>query len=489
MYSASANFITAIKSNVRRIHWSGSIDFDTPITFDDENILSGSITKTISGNNISIGTVYASQLSMDIILESVSRYELYGKNITISVSIDGASDVILMGVFAVTEAMQTADHISIKAYDNMVKFDNVAFVPSSHLSIQKAYDWLVEACTACGVTLGSTSGDIALLPNGSRKTGFSNCVSDVKTWRDVLRYLTAFLGGYAYIGRDGKLYVGTYGSTSADTIPSSFRYFSKLSDFRTTYDGLYAIYKNEGVQEYVSNTNVGGIVLNLGTNPFLQFSDSINRQNALQEIIDAWNGVYYVPYSAEMPLVPIYDAGDVLTFTDNQAGAYDIGAITEITYNISGTMSVTCTGDNPRLADAQDRVSKSVAGLSKDYNSGAESGGKSFWLLHTENTSTLIIGSTKTEVAEIQWNQTVDVQRLGLMFSCEASLSVTETVDVLLTVDDLIDYSFEVTEEKALAGKRIFTVDCGFRVTGKGTHTAKVYLTVTDTPTIWSDLV
>ena len=287
------------------------------------------------------------------------------------------------------------------------------------------------------------------------------------------------------IGRDGKLYMGQYGSTSADTVPSSFRYSSNLSDYRTTYDGLYSVYKNDAVQEYVSNTNVGGLVLDLGTNPFLQFTDQSNRLDALQ---DSWDGIYYVPFTADMPLVPIYDPGDVLTFTDNQAGAYDLGAITEITYNIGGTMHVLCSGDNPRLASAQDRFSKTIAGLASEYSNGQEVGAKNFWILTTENTSPITVGSTKTEVAEIEWNQTVDVQRLGLMFTCDGDLSDTAVVKILITVDDLNDYEFEVTESKSLLGKRTYNSTCGFRVTGKGTHVAKVYMTVTDSALKWSDL-
>ena len=209
----------------------------------------------------------------------------------------------------------------------------------------------------------------------------------------------------------------------------------------------------------------------------------------MQEIIDKFNGVYYVPYESEMPLIPYYDPADVLTFIDNQAGAYDVGAITEITYTIGGTMKVSCSGDNPRLTSAQDRFSKTVAGLSKDYNNGQEVGNKNFWLLHTENTSSMTVGNSKTKVAQIDWKQTVDVQRMGFMFTAEASLSATATVKVLITVDDSASYEFEVTEEKAMFGKRVFTSTCGFRVTGKGTHSAKVYMTVTDTPTLWSDLI
>lgn len=488
MYSASADFMTAIKSNIRKFNWSGTINLSTPITFGDSDIVSGQIIRSISGDSLEIGGVYSSQLSLELILPNVSRYELYGKEITLSVSVDGALDVIPMGKYTIAEALNQIGSVTITAFDDMTKFDDVAFVPANHTTIQKPYEWLLEMCTACGVSLGASSGNIQNMPNGIRKTGFADVVTDVKTWRDVLRYLGAYLGGYAYIGRDSKLYMGMYGSNSVDTIPSSFRYTSNLSDFRTTYDGLYATFKEEGLQEYKGNTNTGGIVLDLGVNPFLQITNLNNRSDALQEIIDAWNGIYYVPYDSDLPLIPIYDAGDVVTFTENQAGAYDFGAITEITYNIGGAMHITCSGDNPKLTSAQDRFTKTIAGLSTDYNNGQTSGGKDFWLLHTQNDAQITVGSTKTKVADIEWKQTVDVQRMGFMFTCEALLSDTSTVDILITVDDDNLYEFETTEEKAPNGKRILTSTCGFRVTGKMTHNARVYMKVTDNPLIWSDM-
>ena len=486
MYSASATYKTKIKEKIRKFYWSGVINTPTPISFYDKDIISGQLIRSISGEKLEIGSVYASQLSLEVNLPSVSRYELYGCTMTLSCALEGATDVIPMGQFIITEALQSASKITITAFDSMIMFDDVRFAPSN--VIQTPFEWLSEMCTTCGVTLGSTSAEISVLPNGGRKTGFADVASDVQTWRDVLGYLGAYLGAFAYIGRDNKLYMGVYRSISDDTVPSSFRLTSNLSDYRTTYDGLYAVYKEGGVQEYVSNTNSGGLVLDLGTNPFLQFTDSTNRQDALQEIIDAWNGVYYVPYDAEMPLVPIYDPADVLTFTDNQADAYDHGAITEITYTIGGTMHVMCSGDNPRLSSAQDRFSKTIAGLASEYSNGQEVGAKNFWILTTENTSPITVGGTKTEVAEIEWKQTVDVQRMGFMFTCDGTLSATATVDVEISVDDEDDYTFEVTEQKSLLGKRIYGANCGFDIEGKGLHTAKVYLTVTDNPLKWSDL-
>lgn len=489
MYNTSADFITAIKSNIRMLHWGGSVNLDTPLELDDDSFSSGNITRAISGNKLNIGTVYAAQISADLILPGISRYELYNKEITINSSIENADDVIPMGIFTISEAVQTLDHISIKGYDNMIKFAEVPFSASIHNTIQTPYAWLLEMCSICGVTLGNTSAEIQGMPNGNRATGFADVIADAKTWRDVLGYMAAYLGGYAYIGRDGHLYIGHYGSISNDTISALKRYSSGLSDFRTTYDGLYATYKDGGVQEYVPNANSNGLVLDIGTNPFLQFSDQVNRLAALQEIIDKWNGVYYVPFKATMPLMSHYDVGDVLTFTEKQASIYDYGVISEITYNFNGDMSVTCSGDNPKLTQAQDRFSKTVAGLSKDYNNGQEVGTKNFWILHTENTGDLTINSTWTQVAEIEFKQTTDVQRIGTAFTCEALLSATSTVEVRITIDDEEAYRFDIKEEKAMKGIRPFNSTRGFRVTDKGTHVAKVYMKVADNPTRWGDLV
>lgn len=488
MYSTSATFKTKIKEKIRHFRWSGTINTATPISFVDSNIISGELVRSISGEALEVGTVYASQLTMELDLPSVSRYELYGVTMGLYCQLVGASDVIPMGIFTITEALQQASKITITAYDAMIKFDDVTFSAALNNSIQSPYKWLSQMCAACGVTLGSTQADIEAMPNGKRKTGFADSVADVSTWRDVLGYLATYLGGFSYIGRDGKLYIGSYGSISSDTVPANFRMASNLSDFRTTYDGLYAVYKNDGVQEYVSNSNTGGIVLDIGTNPFLQFNNATNRQAALQEIIDAWDGIYYVPYSAEMPLVPSYDPGDVLTFTDNQAGAYDYGAITEITYTIGGAMSVVCSGDNPRLAEAQDRFTKTIAGLASEYTNGQEVGDKDFWMLFNTNTEDIAVGSTEVLITEIEFEQKTFAQNVEMVLSLDVELSASAVVNVWLIIDDEEELEMSLTESKNWKGERVFHGSNPQKIYGEGTHACKVYMTVTDSPILWSDL-
>ena len=493
MYSASAAYVSAIKADTVELGWSGTIvtvgGTTYPFTKDDISPDSGSITRTISTQSLKIGTVFAASLSLELILAGVSRYELFGASITISNTVTGASDTIPMGQFTITSATQAADHINITASDNMIKFADVNFSPSANTSKQTPYKWLTQMCTACGVTFGNTQVQIEALPNGRRKTGFADCVTDAKTWRDVLSYIASYLGSYAYIGRDGKLYLGQYSSTSSETITELLRYSSDLSDYRTTYDGLYAVYKADGVQEYVSNTNTGGLVLDLGTNPFLQFTDDQNREDALQEIIDAWDGIYYVPFTSEVGIIPILDPGDVITFTGNQADSYDYGAITQITYNFNGSMTVICTGDNPLLAEAQDRFTKTVAGLATEYQNGQEVGGKDFWLLFNHNTESMTIGSTETLVTEIEFEQKTFAQNIEMILTLDCVLSATAEVNIRVVVDDDTDLQMSVTESKSMIGERVFHCSNPQKIYGEGTHACKVYMTVTDSPTLWSDLV
>lgn len=497
MYTVSADFLTKIKSKYRKFKWSGSIVtvggatyvFDNDDSTQNGKIVSGSITRRISSQKLNIGTAYIASMSIEVILPGVSRYELYGGTLSISCELSGASDVIPMGIYTISEVNQTSDHISLKAYDKMIEFDRVEFIASNNTTILSPYSWLSKACASCGVTLGNTQAQIEGMANGKRKTGFADCVTDVKTWRDLLSYLSAYLGGYAYIGRDGYLYIGHYTSVSDDTIPSTFRYSSALSDFRTTYDGLYATYKDGGVQEYVSNSNTGGLVLDLGVNPFLQISNDQNREDAIQEIIDLWDGIYYVPYSAGLPLFPIYDPGDILTFTDNQAGAYDIGAITEITYTIGGSISIECAGDNPLLAAAQDRFTKTIAGLASEYSNGQEIGNKSCWRLFNHSTEDMTVGSTETLVTEIEYEQKTFGQNLEMILTLEAELSATAEVNVRVVVDDDVNLQMSVTEKKAMYGTRVFHCSNPQYVYGEGIHACKVYMTVTDSPLLWSDLI
>ena len=192
MYSASATFLNLIKQKERTFIYSGSITTKGGATYDfiGKDMRSGKIVRSIANDSIEIGSVYASEFDCELGL-SVSRYELYNGTITFKIKLEGASDEIPMGIFTISEINQTADRLQIKSYDNMIKFDAVAFNSTDNTSVKLPYAWLTTACTACGVLLGNTQAQIEAMPNGKRNTGYADVVADTKSWRDVLGYLAA----------------------------------------------------------------------------------------------------------------------------------------------------------------------------------------------------------------------------------------------------------------------------------------------------------
>lgn len=499
MYPVSDTFKDYIKRETVKCSWKGTMTDLSGNTYDltNENIVQSSskITKRCSSDELNIGTVGAAELQLNLFL-NVDRYLLFGATIvlyfTLYEGVDANDDPITedvpMGTFIVSECEQSNGQIHIIAYDVMTKFDDVPFIPTSHTSIQFPYNWLLNACTACGVTLGNTQAQIKKMPNGKRYIGYTDVAADVKTWKDALGYIATALGGFAYIGRDSKLYIKQYDNVSIDTIPASGRYSSELSDYRTTYEGIHHICRETGVQEYVENHNEDGLVLDIGTNPFLQFTVEAARLSSLREIINAWNDVYYVPFDSNIPIMPHYDIGDVVTFTQNQAGEYDYGAMTEIIYSVGGRMSISCSGDNPRLAGAQDKFSKTVEGLSSEYDNTRNIGGKDFWILSITNTEEITVADTEIQIAELEWNQKTTIQDIEMIFLADVELSATAVVTIRITIDDAQEYEIPIVSNKVLKGIKPFHGSNPQKVYGKELHTAKVYMTITDSALTVGDL-
>ena len=152
-------------------------------------------------------------------------------------------------------------------------------------------------------------------------------------------------------------------------------------------------------------------------------------------------------------------------------------------------MRVSCSGDNPRLADAQDRFTKTIEGISNDYTNTRNIGGKDFWILSTTNTDAITVSGTEIELTEIEWYQRTYVQDIEMLLTVDAVLSATANVVIRMNVDDDTDFEMLVTESKSLKGERVFHCTNPQKITGVGNHTAKVYMTVTDSALLVGDLV
>lgn len=523
MYEVSDNYITNITSHSRKIAHYGTITTKDGATykFTDANIEggTGAITRRISGDNaIEIGTVYAAELDISFLslidgngdvvrAKDLDRYKFYDAVVVIKAAVnavetalygdwwgyedsswsdltaktwnalargESSKRVVPLGRFRIAQTARTANELKIVGYDNMLRFDKTVSMPSGS---KTPFQWLTYICNKCGVTLAATEWDCFLLANGTRKLAFAKGVAeDVSTWRDVLAYLCAATASVAYINREGKLMVQTCGNICT-SIPANRRFASELTDYKTYYTGMYATYKAAGESEYFSNTSAtgadDGLVYNIGVNPFLQITNTQNRQAAVQNILDTIATMYLTPFNADIPARPEIDIGDMVAFTGNQASANDYSVITSLTYNIHGGMEIACGGDNPKLNVAKNRYTKNIEGLLAKEVSGQSVGSTEPWLI-TDETNAAATITTKTMLNSLDFATSVEVTRVGVAFTATYNLSGQSLVTGTVELDNVSVYE---VRELQTAGRHTLTITTGIDNVPNGEHRIAVYLT------------
>ena len=114
---------------------------------------------------------------------------------------DSSFEMIPIGIFNIDDWTDNDDNtLTIKCIDNMSKFEfnydgSKLEYPTTLLTV------LQDICSKAGVELGSTS----FLNSNIQVATYDNTVSA----REYLSYISECAGGFAFIGRDGKLYIRT----------------------------------------------------------------------------------------------------------------------------------------------------------------------------------------------------------------------------------------------------------------------------------------
>ena len=382
MYPVSERYVQAAMSNSVSSTWYGRIVTSKNVIYNlnaRNFVSSGSeITSQIcTGDSIEIGTTCASSISLDIYLDydestqqyflndrPVNRYDFYGGIIQLTYRLffnDSEFEDVPIKTFTISDAERTADILSLTGYDNMLKFETVLGATGNG----NGYTFLRTACNACEVVLGTTSDEFDTFPNGTLGLFISpQAENKIRTWRDLIGYIAEVVCGYAYIGHDDMLYVKPYKIESIREIPTTWRYSSLIADYDTLYTKLTAVYALTKETEMVKTglDPDAGLTYDIGINPFLQFNAEDIRKASLSAILGNLYSASYTPFSAKVPLDPSFEVGDVVTLVGGQAQGVKTSIITKMTYSLSGSMSLECKGENPKLAQIE-------TGLDKRFNS------------------------------------------------------------------------------------------------------------------------
>lgn len=507
MYPISEAFQRVLDGRVgrnRTISWWGTIKLTdgTTYNFDADDIVQGSGVLTSSCELPGVGGAYSTEFQAQF-YTPIDPRRLKGAEIALYVHLIATSETgdtwgdiadfnwgdlastkwgdtvrsiytdIPMGLFYVTDANRAINSIKITAFDKMLSFDKA--LGSMDSTARTPYNWLRWMCTACGVTLGMTNDEVRALSNGSRNFTYADIDSNIKTYRDLLSQLATVLCSIAVIDRTGKLILVQHGMATVAEITPDNRFSSEFADYQSYYTGLYAQYKAKATQEYFKNVGTlddDGLIVDIGSNVFLQISNTSNRKAAAQAIIDTLRNRRFTPFRVTVPFNPAFDLLDALAFSGGHTPANSYAPITTLVRRIGGVMEMECATPEEQQNPVRETIQ--VDGLSGGGgSSGFSYASSDFWILQTAFPDKDTIVSDDMLTTELTVNCTVDKTTLQIAWTGAYTLDEDATVTAKILLDG--ESIYEVADEQT-AGSHVLTVTTGYEINTQGEHSIKVIL-------------
>jgi len=315
MYPVSEAYKNAISQNERNVRIAGTITLkdNSVIQIDDEDILQGSLyfsEQCVSGEDIEIGNVYASEMGLTLTSPPENPYALDGARIALSFGIETSEDVweyVPLGYFYVTEIERKHTAVNLKALDGMILFDVDL---SGVLTSGTPYSMVQSCCTKAGVTLATSSAEFESFANGQKV--FAVPVGDkIKTCRDLIMWVCQLLGAFARMNRLGQLeIIPITGRAPVKTISKDERFVSDVSDF---YVKISKVSMKVGETEYSQGT--AGMTMVLEENPLLAEKTEAEINTVLDEILGQVTQAEYTPCNVDFAGDPALQAGDYINLT------------------------------------------------------------------------------------------------------------------------------------------------------------------------------
>ena len=204
---------------------------------------------------------------------------------------DSSFEMIPIGIFNIDDWTDNDDNtLTIKCIDNMSKFEfnydgSKLEYPTTLLTV------LQDICSKAGVELGSTS----FLNSNIQVATYDNTVSA----REYLSYISECAGGFAFIGRDGKLYIRTIYQDEQEIaleLFGEYKWGDKYKISKVSYEN--------GVESFKFGDDTGN---NLWIN---QDNMYIVEDDEVKNIYNQLKGLETYSFEGKVIIDPALDVGD-----------------------------------------------------------------------------------------------------------------------------------------------------------------------------------
>lgn len=320
-------------------------------TSEGNQIANCTYSASIGGSDaLTIGGVTAAMVTLTINQEVAWR----DKTIVVSVGaeVDGTTQYVPLGTFAVTDCKQAEGTTTITAYDAAYYALGGTYTPtvSSGATVAAV---LSDVATQCGLTL-------ATLPAAASTTSVVGDLTE-KTCRDMVGYLAALVGCNALIDRDGKLALRWFASSGQSYSPSDYYNAGLSIDGTSTLACIQATAEEtttdaDGNTSVTTNTYTAG-----GTGVGISIQNPYMTQAILDTVWASIGGLEYTVGSCDIFHGLLTEPGDLVTITDKAGVAHTL-AVMSLTMTIDGGCKTTLRATGESTTDAGAAMQGSLGG-------------------------------------------------------------------------------------------------------------------------------
>lgn len=320
-------------------------------TLEGNQIANCTYSASIGGSDaLTIGGVTAAMVTLTINQEVAWR----DKAIIVSVGaeVDGTTQYVPLGTFAVTDCKQAEGTTTITAYDAAYYALGGIYTPnvSSGATVAAV---LSDVATQCGLTL-------ATLPAAASTT---SVVGDLtgKTCRDMVGYLAALVGCNALIDRDGKLALRWFSDSGQSYSPSDYYNAGLSIDGTSALACIQATVEEtttdaDGNTSGTTNTYTAG-----GTGVGVTIQNPYMTQAILDAVWASVGGLAYTVGSCDIFHGLLVEPGDLVTITDKAGVAHTL-AVMSLAMTVDGGCKTTLRATGESTTDAGAAMQGSLGG-------------------------------------------------------------------------------------------------------------------------------
>ena len=334
MLKASADFMSAIKSDVREIHARITINNQV---FGNADLLTVNYDSgSLSGETFGIGSTFSNSVKINFSHLVEGLKELDEVSLEIGIRLPNNSiEFVPLGIFIINDKIQmdrNNNKTSIECMDRMIMLGGAY---ESKLSYPAEIRQVaLEIANLAGVEVNDNF-DRLMSDRISKPQGY--------TFRQAIGLIAQFHAGFATFDRYGKLEIRTLADTEYKILPANY-----MSKGLTKNEMMFRL---GGISVKTGDEETSVLTIGATAGSQINLENRVMTRELLAKIYEKIRNINYYPFSLKWRGDPSLESGDWVAITDLEGNIFKTPNLA-YSINFNGGMNATSTADTQTQSDA-----------------------------------------------------------------------------------------------------------------------------------------